>query len=185
MPLASFHDCDVRNKSSGYVNGITYIHTHVLVTGSPVWEAVYHSWRHAHPTLDGNSAMSMGKDKNAGYANSTDMYCKYAPRFSVYSYIIIHLLSHCSFILFIHLFVWFIWMAVRISSIYRVFFFILFKPSHALFLNTFTFIFKNSKLLKIFVTHINWNPTCFGHNCLTIFRRILVTAPCHYSGREQ
>jgi hypothetical protein len=66
-----------------------------------------------------NSAMSIGKDKKAGYANSTDMFCKYAPRFSLY--IIIHLLSHCSFILFIHLFVWFIFMAVRIASMYRVF----------------------------------------------------------------
>jgi len=36
LPLASVHDCDVRNKNSGYVSGITYIHTHVLVTGSTV-----------------------------------------------------------------------------------------------------------------------------------------------------
>jgi hypothetical protein len=33
-----------------------------------------------------------------------------------------------------------------------------------------TFTFKTLNCLKCFVKHIIKNPTCFSHNCLTIFR---------------
>jgi hypothetical protein len=48
--------------------------------------------------------------------------------------------------------------------------FILFKPTHALFLKHIHIHIWNTKLLKMFVKHLIKNPTCFGQNCLTILK---------------
>ena len=62
----------------------------------------------------------MGKDKNTGYSNSTDMFCRYVPCF-LYVYIIIRLFFYCLFTYLFNPSTYFTYFTtVRISSIYRV-----------------------------------------------------------------